>query len=256
MIFNGWQRLWVVFSLFCLAVCVFLISVQYQKLSEFQHSNDYYTELSSSNRALLIFTDKDVERLLEKKVEARARGIITELQMPNKHILVFRKKDLTGTNIKSLKSIDLEIQKLERLAIIDAEIRKRMVKAHKEITPRERLDELRVKEKLEELREMKSQRVGNPTFDLATALPVDNGPIQVSKFLLNSPDDFLANNESVNKKELDVAVEYWEVIKSKVESKNSDLIKTVATVFFSVIFSVYILGWLVAWVIEGFKAGK
>jgi hypothetical protein len=253
MVLNGWQRLWLVFSLLSLVFCVFLISVQYQQLSEFQHSNDYYSELTSSDRELLVFTDKDIEYKKQKNNEARVRGLITELQMPNKHIIILRKKELNGNNVKSLKIVGLEIQKLERLASIDAEIRKRMLKAHKEITPRMELDELRVIERLEKLRKIKSQRVGSPKFDVVTARPVDNAPIQVTNMLLDSPDDFLANNVSVSKKELGVAVEYWEVIKSKVKSKNSDLIKIVATAFFGVIFSVYILGWLVAWVIKGFK---
>jgi hypothetical protein len=139
------------------------------------------------------------------------------------------------------------------LVAIDAEIRKRLLDANEVLGGRAELEGLRTLKKLKDLQEKKAQGTDNSKFDSSTARIVKSEIFQITISLLNSPE-LLANHTRLDQKEFDIALEYWLLIKSKNTMKNSSLIKEVLLISLSFIFSVYILGWLVAWVIKGFKA--
>lgn len=281
--FNGWQRLWTVFSILCLVLSAFYIKIVYQALTETRHSDSFYNEMSCSSKGFLVVTDtyyildknnhetdksilmvRDADRNKCPKLkhnlknagrleEARKRGLITELKMPNGHTIILRKNKLISPDNKDSNNINIEIEKLERLVAIDAEIRERLLVANEVLGERAELEGLRTLKKLKELRDKKAQDTDNSKFDLSTARPVKSEIFQITINLLNSPELLLANHPRLDQKEFDVALEYWWLIKSKNTMKNSSLIKKVLLINLSFIFSVYILGWLVAWVIKGFK---
>ncbi len=282
--FNGWQRLWTVFSILCLVISAFYIKIEYQDLTETKHLDSFYNDMSCSSKDFLVVTDtyyildknnhetdksilmvRDADKNKCPKLkhhlknagrleEARKRGLITELKMPNGHTIILRKNKLISPDNKDSNNINIEIERLERLVAIDAEIRKRILEANEVLGDRAELEELRAIKKLKELREKKAQGTDKSKFDLSTARPVKSEIFQISISLLNSPEILSANHPRLDKKEFDIALEYWRLIKSKNTIKNSSLMKEVFLINLSFIFSVYILGWLVAWVINGFKA--
>jgi|GEM_PF-4835393 len=235
--FNGWQRLWAVLSILCLVISAFYIKIEYQDLTETRHLDSFYNDMSCSSKDFLVVTDtyyfldknkcpklkyklKNAGRL----VEARKRGLITELKMPNGHIIILRKNKLISPDNKD--STNIEIERLERLVAIDAEIRRRLLDANEELGVRAKLEGLRTLKKLKDLQEKKAQGTDNSKFDLSTARIVKSEIFQITISLLNSPE-LLANHTRLDQKEFDIALEYWLLIKSKNTMKNSSLIKEV-----------------------------
>lgn len=89
---SGWLRLWIVVSVLYLVLVVGFVTLTLPHAGVIPHSSLLYDQISPEVRAKILGTkgaDADPERqaLLE---EARRRGIITEVEMPNKHILVFK----------------------------------------------------------------------------------------------------------------------------------------------------------------------
>ncbi len=56
--------------------------------------------------------------------------------------------------------------------------------------------------------------------------------------------------------EEDIAIaakDYWKVIESVSKNRNSELIKNAIFIYLAITSVIYIFGWLIAWVIRGFK---
>ena len=89
---SGWLRLWIFVSgLYLVIVSVFVVFTVPQA-STISHSESFYDEIKPEQREKILgakstdATSSERQALLD---EARRRGIISEVEMPNRHVLVF-----------------------------------------------------------------------------------------------------------------------------------------------------------------------
>jgi hypothetical protein len=89
---NGWQRLWVlVAGIYLVAVIVFA-AMSFPKPESVHHTQALYDQLAPEVRQKIIGNKNSENFRVEKRAyleEALKRGLITEVEMPNKHIMVF-----------------------------------------------------------------------------------------------------------------------------------------------------------------------
>src|SRR3990172_2715376 len=89
---GGWLRLWIVVSVVYLVVMIVFVAFTLPQASSVFHSSSFYDQMSPELRGKLlgansIATDPpERDALLD---EARKRGLIVEVNMPNGHVLVF-----------------------------------------------------------------------------------------------------------------------------------------------------------------------
>ena len=89
---SGWLRLWIVVSVIYLVLMIVFVTFTLPQASSVLHSLSFYDQMSPELRGKLlgansIATDPpERDALLD---EARKRGLIVEVKMPNGHVLVF-----------------------------------------------------------------------------------------------------------------------------------------------------------------------
>ena len=92
---NGWKRLWVLVSGIYLVVVVVFVAMSFPNPESVHHSQALYDQLAPE-LSQKILGNKNSENFQEEKraylEEARRRDLITEVEMPNKHIMVFLKE--------------------------------------------------------------------------------------------------------------------------------------------------------------------
>lgn len=89
---NGWQRLWVLVSGIYFVVVVVFAVMSFPKPESIYHTQALYDQLAPEVRQKIMGNKNSENFRLEKYdylEEALKRGLITEVKMPNKHILVF-----------------------------------------------------------------------------------------------------------------------------------------------------------------------
>ena len=89
---SGWLRLWIVVSVLYLVLMIVFVGFTLPQASSVLHSSSFYNQMSPELRgkllgAKVVATDStERDSLLD---EARKRGLIVEVKMPNGHVLVF-----------------------------------------------------------------------------------------------------------------------------------------------------------------------
>ena len=89
---NGWQRLWLlVVGIYLVAVVVFA-AMSFPKPESIHHTQELYDRLAPEVRQKIVGNMNSENFRVEKREyleESLKRGLITEVEMPNKHIMVF-----------------------------------------------------------------------------------------------------------------------------------------------------------------------
>ena len=89
---NGWQRLWLlVAGIYFVAVVVFA-AISFPKPESIHHTQELYDQLAPGVKQKIIGNMNSENFRVEKRgylEEALKRGLITEVEMPNKHVMVF-----------------------------------------------------------------------------------------------------------------------------------------------------------------------
>jgi hypothetical protein len=89
---SGWLRLWIVVSVLYLVLMIVFVAFTLPQASSVLHSSSFYDQMSPELKGKLlgakgIATDpSERDSLLD---EARKRGLIVDVKMPNGHVLVF-----------------------------------------------------------------------------------------------------------------------------------------------------------------------
>jgi hypothetical protein len=89
---NGWQRLWVFVSGIYLVIVVVFAVISFPKPESIYHTQMLYDQLAPEVRQKIIGNKSTENYRVEKHAyveEALKRGLVTEVEMPNNHILVF-----------------------------------------------------------------------------------------------------------------------------------------------------------------------
>lgn len=89
---GGWQRLWVLISGIYLILVVVFVVMTLPKPESIRHSQALYNQLAPDIKSKILGSENS-EKYRSKKAayleEAKRRGLITEVEMPNGHIMVF-----------------------------------------------------------------------------------------------------------------------------------------------------------------------
>jgi len=80
---NGWQRLWVLGSSISLLLATLNLYTHFPEPESITHKTDFIKNLSEKNKKLLVTDDKEARQKTEE--------VGTDVEMPNKHILSFKK---------------------------------------------------------------------------------------------------------------------------------------------------------------------
>jgi hypothetical protein len=94
---GGWSRLWVVVSVLYLIGLVAFVTMPLPRPEGIPHSPSFYAQMTPDLRGKMLGTRSsgidapDRQALID---EARRRSVITEVEMPNRHILVFDQDEL------------------------------------------------------------------------------------------------------------------------------------------------------------------
>jgi hypothetical protein len=89
---GGWSRLWIVVSVLYLIGLVVFVTITLPRPEGIPHSPSFYAQMTPDLRGKMLGTRSsgidapDRQALID---EARRRGVITEVEMPNRHTLVF-----------------------------------------------------------------------------------------------------------------------------------------------------------------------
>lgn len=89
---SGWLRLWIVVSVLYLVLVVGFVTLTLPHAGAVPHSSSFYDQISPELRGKILGmkgADADPPERRVLLEEARRRGIITEVEMPNRHVLVF-----------------------------------------------------------------------------------------------------------------------------------------------------------------------
>lgn len=93
--FGGWQRLWVLVSGIYLILVVIFVVMTFPKSEHIRHSQALYEQLSPEHKKKILGYENSERYQTEKAPyleEAKKRGLITEVEMPNGHVMVFMSK--------------------------------------------------------------------------------------------------------------------------------------------------------------------
>ena len=88
---NGWQRLWVLMSGIYLVLVIVFAAMSFPKLESILHSQALYDQLPPEIKKKILGSENSEKYRSEKRdylEEARKRDLITEVEMPNGHIIV------------------------------------------------------------------------------------------------------------------------------------------------------------------------
>lgn len=92
---EGWQRLWVLVSgIYLILVIVFAV-MSFPKPESIRHSQALYDQLAPELKKKILGSENSEKYRSEKRdwlEEARKRDLVTEVEMPNGHIMVFLSK--------------------------------------------------------------------------------------------------------------------------------------------------------------------
>jgi len=89
---NGWQRLWLLVAVIYFFVVAVFAAMSFPKPESIHHTQELYDRLAPEVRKKIIGGTKSENFQVEKRgylEEALKRGLIIEVEMPNKHIMVF-----------------------------------------------------------------------------------------------------------------------------------------------------------------------
>ncbi len=92
---NGWKRLWVLASGIYLVVVVVIAAMSFPKPESVHHTQALYDQLAPEVKQKILGNENSENYREEKRTyleEARNRDLVTEVEMPNKHIMVFLKQ--------------------------------------------------------------------------------------------------------------------------------------------------------------------
>jgi hypothetical protein len=95
---SGWLRLWLVFSVVAFLFCGTFAYFMLPSADSIPHKDDYYKCIDQKYQNKIIKEGSSSEKsdLIE---EAERRNLITRVQMPNNHVILF-KNDLTKEEMK------------------------------------------------------------------------------------------------------------------------------------------------------------
>ena len=88
---GGWSRLCIVFSALYLVAVVAFVWADFPQPDGIQHTDAFYDRISPEVRQKILDArgaSTDREALME---EARRRGLVEQVEMPNRHLLTFSK---------------------------------------------------------------------------------------------------------------------------------------------------------------------
>jgi TRAP-type C4-dicarboxylate transport system substrate-binding protein len=89
---KGWQRLWVLVSGIYLVLVIVFAAMSFPKPESILHSQALYDQLAPEIKKKILGTENSEKYRSEKGdylEEARKRDLITEVEMPNGHIIIF-----------------------------------------------------------------------------------------------------------------------------------------------------------------------
>jgi hypothetical protein len=92
---KGWQRLWVLVSGIYLILVIVFAGISFPKPESILHSQALYGQLAPELKKKILGSENSEKYRSEKRdylEEARKRDLITEVEMPNGHIMVFLSK--------------------------------------------------------------------------------------------------------------------------------------------------------------------
>jgi len=89
---SGWIRLWIFVSVLYLVMVIVFVLFALPKADTISHSASFYDQMQSGDKGKILGTKRTDASSLERQAlhdEARRRGLINEVEMPNGHVLAF-----------------------------------------------------------------------------------------------------------------------------------------------------------------------
>jgi hypothetical protein len=102
---NGWQRLWVLYSLISIIPFGYFVFVNLRTVKDIPHDSAYYSRMSDENKQKLILEPSNNK-------EANFERAVASVELPNGHILLFN-NDYNDTVVEQVGKNYFDILKEE-----------------------------------------------------------------------------------------------------------------------------------------------